>query len=161
MTSKSCDRCHAHTDLTTVDSVDGKADPLCITLKRLPLLSCGQGHRQFVRPEFGAELLRHLTEEDEPELPAGEEKGLFMKKYFCESCGEELEAKPDHRHTFSIEVSLDDVDPIGVDLSMPVYRCSSCGKEQLHSLREVRKLTPQALAGAFESAQIPPPPGAI
>jgi DNA-directed RNA polymerase subunit RPC12/RpoP len=159
MTSKSCDRCHGQTDLMKVDSVDGEADPLRITLKNLPLLSCDQGHRQFLRPQFGAELLEHLTQE--AELPAGEEKGLFMKKYLCESCGAELEPKPDHRHTFSIELSLAEVDPVGVDLSMPVYRCSSCGKQQLHSLREVRKLTPLALAGAFESAEIPPPPGAM
>jgi len=34
-------------------------------------------------------------------------------------------------------------------------------KEQLHSLKEVRKLTPTAMAHAFEAADIPPPPGVI
>ena len=161
MEPKSCDRCHGDTELTCVDSVDGEADPLRITLKNLPLLSCHQDHHQFVRPQFGAELLTHLIQQDEPELPAGEEKGLFMKKYLCESCGEELEPKPDHRHTFSIEIELDDIDPFEVDLTMPVYKCSGCGKEQLHSQKEVVRLTPEALAHAFEAAHIPPPPGAM
>lgn len=84
-----------------------------------------------------------------------------MKKYLCESCGQALEPKPDHRHTFSINIKLENLDPFGVDLSMPVYKCSACGKEQLHSLKEVRKLTPAAMAHAFEAADIPPPPGVI
>ena len=161
MTSTSCNRCRAETEITVVSFADGEADPLRIRLKELPLRECAQGHRQFVRPDFGVKLLQHLTEEDEPELPAGEVKGLIIKKYLCKSCGEALEPKPDHRHTFSIEVSLLDLDLFGVDLSMPVYKCSACGKEQLHSLKEVRKLTPAAMAHAFEAANIPPPPGAI
>ena len=161
MTTRNCERCRGETELTMVESVHGESDPLRITLQSLPLLHCAEGHRQFIRPEFGAELLEHLIQEDEPELPAGEVKGLIRKKYLCESCGEELEPKPDHRHTFSIEVPLDDIAPLGVALSMPVYRCSACSKEQLHSLKEVRKLTPAALAEVFKNADIPPPPGVI
>ena len=161
MSSTSCHRCRAETEVTIVNYADGEADALRIRLKEFPLRTCPEGHRQFVRPNFPIELLHHLTEEDEPELPAGEEKGLIMKKYLCESCHEALEAKPDHNHTFSIEIALDELESFGVDLTMPVYKCSACGKEQLHSLREVRKLTPAAMAHAFEAARIPPPPGAI
>ena len=161
MTSTSCNRCRAETQITIVDSSEGEAEPLRIRLKDFPLRTCPDGHRQFVRPDFAAELLLHLTEEDEPALPAGEEKGLFMKKYLCEACGEALEPKPDHRHTFSIDIDLEDLDLFVVELSMPVYKCMACGKEQLHSLKEVRKLTPAAMAHAFEAADIPPPPGAI
>ena len=161
MTSTSCNRCRAETEITIVNFADGEADPLRLRLKEFPLRACPEGHRQFVRPKFAVELLQHLTEEDEPGLPASEEKGLIMKKYLCESCGESLEPKPDHRHTFSIDIRLEDLDPFCVDLSMPVYKCSACGKEQLHSLKEVRKLTPAAMAHAFEAADIPPPPGAI
>jgi len=161
MTSTSCNRCHAETKLTIINFADGEANPLRIRLKEFPLRACPEGHRQFVRPDFAAELLQHLTEEDEPALPAGKEKGLIIKKYLCESCGEALEPKPDHRHIFSIDVGLKNLEPFGVDLTMPVYKCSSCGKEQLHSLKEVRKLTPAAMAHAFEAANIPPPPVVI
>lgn len=161
MKPTTCHQCHAETEITTVNFADGEADPLRIRLKEFPLRACPEGHRQFVRPDFPAELLRHLTEEDEPELPAGKEKGLIMKKYLCESCGEALAPKPDHRHTFSLQIELDDLASFGVDLTMPVYKCSACGREQLHSLKEVRKLTPTAMAHAFEAARIPPPPGVI
>ena len=161
MTLTSCNQCRAETKIAIINSADGEADPLRLRLKDFPLRACPEDHHQFVRPEFAAELLLHLTEEDEPGLPAGEEKGLIIKKYLCESCGEALEPKPDHRHTFSIDIELEDLEPFVVDLSMPVYKCSACAKEQLHSLKEVRRLTPAAMAHAFEAADIPPPPGVI
>lgn len=157
MKANSCSRCHGDAALKIIGYADGEADPLRIRLKDFPLLSCEQGHRQFVRPRFAAELLEHLTQQDEPELPSGEKKGFIMKHYLCESCGAELEAKPDHRHTFAIDIKLDELDSFGVELSMPVYKCTSCAREQIHSLDEVRKLTPKALAQAFDAAEIPPP----
>ena len=156
MTTNACKRCQGETRHHSIPYADGTAEPLKIRLHDLPVLKCEAGHKQFLAPQFPGMLLDHLLQEDEPELPTGEEKGLFKKRYLCESCGEELEAKPDHRHTFSLEVVLEELDPIGVDLTMPVYRCSGCGKEQMHSLKEVRKLTPEALAHAFQDADIPP-----
>lgn len=75
MTSTSCNRCRAETNVTTINFADGEADSLRLRLKDFPLRQCVEGHRQFVRPDFAAGLLQHLTEEDEPELPAGEDKG--------------------------------------------------------------------------------------
>lgn len=156
MTPKPCTRCHGETELTVIDSTEGEAEPLVVAIRNLPVATCAQGHRQFVRPEFPAQLLDHLTTQDEPNLPAGDEKGLIRKHYLCEGCGAELEPKPDHRHTFSVDVALKDLDPIRVELTMPVYKCTACDKEQLHSLKEIRKRTPQALAHAFQAAEIPP-----
>jgi len=161
MNAISCDRCKGDTEFTVVSFVDGEAGPLTIRLRDFPLLCCEQGHRQFARRQFAAELLEHLTQQDEPELPSGEQKGFFKKHYLCQDCGAELEPKSDHRHTFSIDIKLEDLDAFGVNLSMPVYKCSTCAKEQLHSLDEIRRLTPEALAHAFEAAGIPPPPGQI
>jgi len=156
MTSRSCNRCDAEAAPTTLASAAGSDDPLTVTVRNMPVVACSAGHRQFVRATFAAELLDHLTQQDEPELPAGEEKGLIRKRFLCESCGAELAPKPDHRHTFSIDVSLDKIDPFAVELTMPVYRCTACDTEQLHSLKELRKHTPQALAEAFKAADIPP-----
>jgi DNA-directed RNA polymerase subunit RPC12/RpoP len=161
MNANSCSRCHGDTELTIIGFADGEADSLRIRLKDLPLLTCAEGHRQFVRAQFPAELLEHLTQQEEPELPTGEKKGFILKHYLCEDCGAELEPKPDHRHSFSFDVKLDDLDAFGVELTMPVYKCSACAHEQLHSLDEVRKLTPKALAQAFDAADIPPPPGQL
>ena len=161
MSLTSCNQCHAETEVKIVNYADGDSEPLRIRLKEFPLRTCPVGHRQFVRPEFPIELLQHLTEQDEPHLPHGHVKGLLMKKYLCESCEAELEPKPDHKHTFSVELTLDNLTPFGVDLTMPVYKCTACGREQLHSLNEIRKLTPAAMAHAFEAANIPPPPGIL
>lgn len=156
MTSKPCRRCRNATRISIIQAAEGEVDPLKLTVRKFPIATCTEGHRQFVRAEFPAQLVDHLTRKDEPELPAGEEKGLLRKHYLCESCGAELEPKPDHKHTFSIDVALPELDPVRVELTMPVYKCSNCGKEQLHSLKEVQKLTPAALAHAFQAADVPP-----
>ena len=151
---RACSTCRGETALERLDAISGEEKELTLTLAGLSVLTCEQGHKQFVRPGFALEFLNHLVQEDEPQLPAGEVKGLLFKHYVCKDCGNELQAKPDHRHTFTLEVSLPDVIPTSVALASPVYKCGSCGKEQLHSLKEVRKLTPEALVHAFKAAEI-------
>lgn len=149
---RSCTTCHTDTSLQYLDSASGEEKALAVTIRRMPILSCGNQHRQFVRPDFALEMLNHLVEEDEAQLPAGDEKGLLFKHFHCTDCGQELQPKPDHRHTFTVELALPEVAPFQLDLTMPVYRCGGCGKEQLHSAKEIRKLTPSALVHAFKSA---------
>ena len=48
------------------------------------------------------------------------------------------------------------VAPFRIELTVPVYRCAACSQQQLHSLKEVRSRTPEALAQAFHAADIPP-----
>jgi len=151
---RACSTCHGATELKHLDNISGEEKDLSVTLKGLPVLVCEGGHKQFLRAGFALELLNHLVEEDEPQLPAGEAKGLLFKHFKCATCGHELLAKPDHRHTFTLELSLPDTAQFRVDLTSPVYKCGGCGREQLHSLKEVRKLTPEALVHAFKSAGI-------
>lgn len=152
---KACTTCRSPTAPARIDTVTGEDDVLAVTLRGLPVLACENGHRQFVQPDFPLLLLDHLTQLDEPSLPAGAEKGLIIRHFLCAECGGELQAKPDHRHTFSFDVTLPQIDAFAVDLTAPVYRCGRCGREQLHSLKELRKLTPAALAHAFKAAGIP------
>lgn len=152
---KTCALCREPVAPARVDAVAGAERELIVTLRGMPVLVCGRGHRQFVHPEFPLLLLDHLTELDEPTLPAGAEHGLIVKRFYCSDCGGELQAQPDHTHTFSFEVALPQIDAFTVDLTTPVYRCSRCGRTQLHSLKALRKLTPAALAHAFKAAHIP------
>jgi DNA-directed RNA polymerase subunit RPC12/RpoP len=151
-----CARCRAETERTVIDSTAGEADPLAISIHGMPVLACPRGHVQFVHNEFPRRLLERLLEEDEARLPAGEEKGVLFKHFRCSNCGTELAHTPDHRETFAVDVALQDASPFKVELTMPVYRCPECEKEQIHSLKEIRKHTPQALAHAFQAADIPP-----
>lgn len=152
--NRACTTCQEETAPQTLEAISGDEKELSLTVRGLPVLACKQGHKQFVRLGFALELLNHLIEEDEPQLPAGEQKGLLFKHYHCNACGEKLEAKPDHRHTFTIDVALPDTAPFKVELTSPVYKCSACQAEQLHSLKEVKKLTPEALVHAFKAADI-------
>lgn len=151
-----CNKCRAETEHTVIDSTAGEANPLAIAIHGLPVLACPRGHVQFVHSEFPRRLLERLLQEDEAKLPAGEEKGVLFKRFRCSNCGTELAPAPDHRETFAVDVALQDVRPFKVELTMPVYRCPECEQEQIHSLKEIRKHTPEALAHAFQAANIPP-----
>lgn len=154
-TYRSCRTCHTATTLRELEPTTGDEKGLAVTLRGLNLLVCANGHKQFIDAEFPLRLLNHLVEEDEAKLPAGEEKGVLMfKRLHCQDCGQELEPKPDHRHCFSIRPGLPDQPDFGIDLTMAVYQCSGCSKEQLHSLAELRKLTSTALVHAFKAAGI-------
>jgi len=122
----------------------------------MPVLTCQEGHRQFVSPEFPRWLVDHLMQEDETKLPSGREEGLLFKRYRCAECGAELGKTPERRETFGFDLALLDLDPFRVELTVPVYKCPACSREQLHSLKEVRSSTPQVLAAAFRAAEIPP-----
>lgn len=152
---RSCRTCHTATGLLKLDPASGSEKALTVTVHGLTVLACPNGHKQFVDAEFPLRLLNHLLEEDEARLPAGEEKGVLMfKRFHCHDCGRELEPKPDHRHGFDIQPGLPDQPELRIELSMPVYHCTGCAKEQLHSRAELRKLTPAALGHAFRAAGI-------
>ncbi len=149
-----CPICKSETVQSRLEAIRGEETPLALTVKGLPVLECPQGHRLFPQPDFPLLLLDHLLEQDEPELPASEAKGLLFRHYHCTSCGAELGKAADYTHTFRVDIALADLPPFEVDLTLPVHRCDRCWREQLHSLKEVRSSTPAALAHAFKSAQI-------
>jgi hypothetical protein len=60
----------------------------------------------------------------------------------------------DNRHSFHLTPGYEGQPRFRVEVSMPVFKCTGCGKEQVHSLAEVRKLTPAALVHAFKAAGI-------
>jgi hypothetical protein len=120
----------------------------------MPVLECAQGHRLFALADFPLLLLDHLLEQDEPRLPVSQAKGMVFKHYNCSSCGGELVANDDQSHTFHVDVELPELPRFGVDLTLPVSHCSRCGRDQLHSLKELKTHTPAALAHAFKAAQL-------
>jgi DNA-directed RNA polymerase subunit RPC12/RpoP len=154
MKTRRCSVCKADTQPATLSVIAGEEPPLAIAVHDLPVLVCPQGHRHFALADFPLLLLDRLLEQDAPRLPAGEAKGVLFKHYHCASCGAELPHDADHRHTFKVEIALGELPPFEVDLTLPVHRCTRCGHEQLHSLKDVRNRTPAALAHAFKAAEI-------
>lgn len=151
---RACSRCRAATQLEHLNSISGETKVLTVTVTGMPVLVCAKGHRQFLDTTFPVRLLETMVDKNEVELPAGEQKGRLFKHFYCGQCHSELQPKPEHRHTFTVDVSLPDIDAFKVDLTMAVYRCGSCGKEQLHSLREMQTNTPLALGYAFQRGEI-------
>lgn len=156
MTTRRCAICKAETEAAKLAETRGEDASLAVTVHDMPVRECPQGHRQFAHADFPLLLLDHLMEHDEPQLPASDAKGLLFKHYHCARCGTELSTGAEHPHTFHIEVALPDCPQFNVDLTVPVHRCPQCGHEQLHSLKDVRKHTPAALAHAFKAAEIAP-----
>jgi hypothetical protein len=152
--SRRCPICKSETAPARLTSLSGEDAPLAVTVKEMPVLQCSQGHRSFPLADFPLLLLDHLLEQDEPKLPVSQSKGLVFKRYSCSECGTELGANDDRPHTFHVDVELPELPAFGVDLKLPVSRCSHCGREQLHSLKELRSHTPAALAHAFKAAQL-------
>lgn len=154
---KPCPVCHTLLSVKDLPEAVGTEGPMRITLRKMPALFCTTTHRHFVHPDFPLWLMTHLRDEDESKLPAGQAKGFLVKRYLCSQCGKDLEAKEDHRHAFSVRLAFASTPEFEVEISMPVYKCTGCLREQLHSLEEVRKLTPGALVQAFHAAGLKAP----
>jgi len=148
-----CPICKSETAPSALAAVSGEEAAVALTVKGLPVLECTQGHRSFPHPDFPLLLLDHLLEQDAPALPASKAEGLLFKHYRCAGCGAEL-GKDTAAHTFRVDIALADLPPFEVDLTVPAHRCGQCGREQLHSLKDVRSNTPAALAHAFKAAQL-------
>lgn len=154
---KPCPLCEAPLKHRRLPTFCGDEAPLRITLHGMPALSCDKPHVYFVKRDFALWLMNRLVEEDEATLPAGNATGLIFKSYLCRDCGKPLSPKRDHVHAFDLEVTYPGEPGFRVEISMPVFRCTGCDKEQIHSLAEVRKLTPAALVHAFKAAGIKAP----
>jgi hypothetical protein len=149
-----CPICKSETGRATLAELSGEEAPLAVAVKGLPVTECPQGHRFFAVPDFPLLLLDRLVENDEPTLPVSEAMGLLIKHDHCAGCGAELGKGAGDPHTFSFGITLNDLPAFEVALTLPVHRCASCGREQLHSVKEVRSRTPAALAHAFKAAKI-------
>ncbi len=152
--TRRCPICKSETAPAKLTAASGADAPLEVTLRGLPVLECAQGHRLFALADFPLLLLDHLLEQDEPAFPASQTKGLVFKHYSCSKCGTALGTNDDRPHTFHVDVELPELPKFEVDLTLPVSHCSNCGRDQLHSLKELKSHTPAALAHAFKSAQL-------
>ena len=150
-----CKLCETPLRLKIISPVNGEEGVLKISIREFPGLECERGHRQFVTREFPMQLLEQVTGADRVGLPAGSKKGLLFKKYHCGECDTPLDADGDER-AFGFDVTVADASPMHVELIVPVYRCPSCGQEQVREAGEVEGLAPAALAHAFQAAGIKP-----
>ena len=151
-----CTRCRAEMTLQPIDPVCGEQGVLKVILIHLPALVCPNVHRRFAVPDFPMLLLDRLAGEEVTKLPAGEERGLLFKHYHCSACGARLGGGEAREETFDFDIALKGLPPFRVELAVPLYRCASCGREQIRSLEKIRKLVPPATAHALKVADLRP-----
>jgi len=152
-----CPLCEHPLEGATLPEFSGDETPLRITLRAMPALRCPTGHVYFVHPKFPLWLMNRLVEEDSATLPAGRAKGFLVKHYLCKDCGRDLAPKQDHLQGFPVELQYEKSPAFRAEITMPVFKCTACGAEQLRLLDEVRKLMPAALVHAFKGAGIKAP----
>lgn len=123
----------------------------------MPAVICAQGHKRFLAPRFTAALMDFVgdAEEAAPQPPATQ-RGLFRKHYHCHSCDAELPAVAARKSDRTLDASLAGAAPFKVVIQVALYKCESCGTEQVLSNKEVADNAAKALAHGFKAEDIGP-----
>src|SRR5262245_40537927 len=149
-----CPRCSGSMTMQTLAQVSGEDGPLKVTAQGMPVFACAKDHKVPVHGDFMIWLIREIKSRGEG-LPAGKEQGMLFKKHLCGACGKELAAKPERRQAFPLEMKFEDAAAFKVDLDLPMYKCSGCGKEQLRSPKEIGGHAANAAVNINDSAGFP------
>jgi len=149
-----CARCSAACELKTLPSVSGEDGALKVTLLEMPVFACAKNHKAPVHRDFMLWLIQEIRTR-EAQIAAGKEEGLIFKKHLCGACGKELAAKPERRQGFPYELKYEDLKPFKLEIEMPLYKCTACGKEQIRSAKELHDHVPGAIVGVNDGAGFP------
>ena len=149
-----CARCSNACELKTLPSVAGEDGALKLTLLGMPVFACTKGHQAPVHGDFMLWLIREIRAR-ETQIPAGRAEGMIFKKHLCGACGKELAAKSERRQAYPYELKYEELAPFRLEVELPVYKCTGCGKEQIRSTKEVHKPVANAMVGVNDEAGFP------
>jgi hypothetical protein len=153
MAIKVCSRCSAPLEPHTLDNVGVEESPLALKVRGMPVLQCAKGHKSPVHRDFMLWMIQQLRER-EGKIPAAEEKGMVFKKHHC-SCGKELAGKPEARKAFAFDLAYEGAPSFKAELELPVYKCPTCGKEQIASQKALHGAVAPAMASLNDAAGFP------
>ncbi len=149
-----CPRCSGACELKTLPSVSGEDGPLKLTALQLPVFACAKNHHVPVHRDFMLWLIQEIRAR-EAQVPAGMEEGMIFKKHLCGACGKELASKSERRQAFPFDLKYEDLAPFKLQLEMPVYKCTGCGKEQVRSTKDLHGHVANAVVGINDGAGFP------
>src|SRR5882724_7227671 len=141
-----CARCSGACVLKSLPSVSAEDGPLKLTLLEMPVFACAKDHKAPVHSDFMLWVI-HEIRAREAQIPAGKEEGMIFKKHLCGACGKDLSSKPERRQAYPYELKYEDLAPFKLQIEMPLYKCTACGKEQLRSTKDVHSHVPFAVVG--------------
>jgi hypothetical protein len=140
-------------ELHALERVSAEDAPLKLTVSAMPAAKCAKGHAAPIDREFMLWLIHELKARG-ASLPAGEEKGMLLKKYLC-ACGKELAAKSERSQAFPFDLAYSGAPAFKVELEMPLYKCTGCDKAQVRSAKQVQQHVSQAIAALNDAAGFP------
>ena len=149
-----CARCSGACELKTLPSVSGEDGPLKLTLLEMPVFACAKNHKAPVHRDFMLWLIQQIRAR-EAQIAAGKEEGMIFKKHLCGACGKELAPKSERRQAFPYELKYEDLAPFKLEIEMPLYKCTGCGKEQIRSTKDLHGHVPAAMVGINDGAGFP------
>jgi len=149
-----CASCSGACELKTLPSVSGEDGPLKLTLLDLPVFACAKNHKAPVHRDFMLWLIQEIRAR-EAQIAAGREEGVIFKKHLCGGCGKELAARPERRQAFPYELKYAELAPFKLQVEMPLYKCTGCGKEQVRSTKDLHGHVPSAIVGINDGAGFP------
>jgi len=149
-----CARCSGVCELKVLPAVSAQEGQLKISLSAMPVVACAKDHKAPVHRDFMIWLIQQIRER-ESQIAAGKEEGMIFKKHLCGACGKQLAAKSERRQAFAYELKYEDLAPFGLEIEMPMFKCTGCGKEQIRSTKELHSHVPMAMVGINDSAGFP------
>jgi hypothetical protein len=149
-----CAKCSAACELKTLASVSGESGPLKLNVLEMPVFACPKNHTTPVHRDFMLWMIQEIRAR-EAQIAAGKEEGLLFKKHLCGACGKELAAKPERRQVFPYELKYEELKPFKVEVEMPLYKCTGCGKEQIRSAKDLHGRVALAIVGVNDGAGFP------
>jgi DNA-directed RNA polymerase subunit RPC12/RpoP len=149
-----CARCSGACELKALPSVSGEHGPLKLDVLEMPVFACPKNHRIPVHRDFMLWMIQEIRAH-EAQIAAGKEEGLLFKKHLCGACGKELAAKPERQQAFPYELKYEELKPFKVEVEMPLYKCTGCGKEQIRSAKDLHGHVAEAIVGINDSAGFP------
>jgi hypothetical protein len=132
----------------------GEDGPLKLSVHDMPVLECPKHHRAPVHRDFMIWLIQEIRAR-EAQFAAGKEQGMLFKKHLCGECGKELSAKPERRQVFPFGLTYEDNPPFRLEIEMPLYKCTGCGKEQIRAVKDLHNHVPAAMVGINDAAGFP------
>jgi len=149
-----CTKCFTACELKTLPAVSGQSGPLKLTITELPVFACAKNHRVPLHQDFMLWLMQEIRAR-EAGIAAGKETGMVFKKHLCGECGKDLAPKPERRQALAYDLKYEDLAPFKLQIEMPLYKCTACGKEQLRSIKDLHGQVPEAIVGINDEAGFP------
>jgi hypothetical protein len=118
----------------TPPSVVGLDSPLQLTVLEMPVLACPKNTR---RRCTGIQLwlIGGACARVKGQIRGRQGRGHDLQEVPLRSMRQGTRSKSERRQAYPYELKYEELAPFKVEIEMPLYKCTGCGKEQLRSTK--------------------------